>query len=253
MTHDATLTFDAFAATAAADPAVVGLVLIGSQAHDGLVTPHSDHDLWVILADDAASDLLGLHGRRTALLDLVVITLSQFRAAGMPGFARYALARSRVVLDRLDGEIAAIIAAKRRFGEQEAHDLAAGFLDDYVNLLYRSLKNHRDGHRLAARLDASDSMGSALDLLFAMDRRPRPYNKYLEWELATHPLPGWDTDALLALIGSVVTTGDPAAQRRLFAQIEAKARSVGFGRVLDEWGEDLALLHSAQARLPWRA
>jgi hypothetical protein len=245
MTLDAALTFDAFAATAAADPAVVGLVLIGSQAHDGLVTPHSDHDLWVILADDATSDLRRLHGRRSALLDLVVITLSQFKAAGMPGFARYALARGRVVLDRLDGEIAAIIAAKQRLGEREAHDLAAGFLDDYVNLLYRSLKNHRDGHRLASRLDASDSVGSALDLLFALDRRPRPYNKYLEWELATYPLPGWDTGDLLALIGSVVTTGDPEVQRRLFAQIEAKARDSGFGEVLDEWGEDLALLHPA--------
>ncbi|MCC3765366.1 hypothetical protein K3N28_20090 [Glycomyces sp. TRM65418] len=247
MTEAAPMSFEEFTREARADPAVVGLVLIGSQAHDGLVTEHSDHDLWVVLADGATSDLQRLHGHRDAQLDLVVISLSQFRAAGMPGFARYAVARGRVVLDRLDGEIAAIIAAKQRLGEQEAHDLAAGRLDDYVNLLYRSLKNHRDGHRLASRLDAADSLGSALDLLFAMDRRPRPYNKYLEWELAEYPLPGWDTEALLETVGAVVATGDPVPQRRLFAQIEAKARAFGIGSVLDAWGEDLAPLHPATA------
>jgi hypothetical protein len=242
MTEAAALTYDAFIRVAGDDPAVVGLVLIGSQAHDGLVTEHSDHDLWVVLADGAASDLQGLHGHRTAVLDLVVVSLSQFRAAGMPGFARYALARSRVVLDRLGGEIASIIAEKQRLGEQEAHDLAAGFVDDYVNLLFRALKNHRDGHLLASRLDAADSVGCALDLLFAMDRRPRPYNKYLEWELAEFPLPGWDAAAILETLGAIVATGDVELQRRLFEQIETKARGAGFGAVLDAWGDDLALM-----------
>lgn len=246
MTEAASLTYGEFTRIAENDPAVVGLVLIGSQAHDGLVTEHSDHDLWVILADEAASGLQRLHGHRNALLDLVVVSLSQFRAAGMPGFARYALARSRVVLDRLGGEITAIIAAKRRLGEQEARDLAAGFLDAYVNLLYRSLKNHRDGHLLASRLDAAEGVGSLLDLLFAMDRRPRPYNKYLEWELARYPLPGWETAALLEDVGAIVATGDVELQRRMFAQVEAKARAAGLGTVLDGWGDDLALMHPSE-------
>ncbi|MEV6038636.1 hypothetical protein AB0L65_46330 [Nonomuraea sp. NPDC052116] len=36
---------------------MVGLVLKGSHAHDGMVTEHSDHDLYVVLADGAATDL----------------------------------------------------------------------------------------------------------------------------------------------------------------------------------------------------
>lgn len=40
-----TLDFAAFVADARADAAVVGLVLKGSQAHDGITTRHSDRDL----------------------------------------------------------------------------------------------------------------------------------------------------------------------------------------------------------------
>lgn len=237
-----TLTYDDFFRLAAADPAVVGLVLIGSQAHEGLATGLSDHDLWVVLADGAATGLERFRDHRTALLDLVFVTLAQFRGAGMPGFCRYALARGRVALDRLDGEVAATLAAKRRFAPDEAFKLAAEHLDDYANSLYRSLKNGRDGFALASRLDAADSIGSLFELLFAMDRRPRPYNKYLEWELARHPLPDWDTGALLDAVGRIAATADPGVQRRLFAEVAAKAREAGHGDVLDAWGADLDLM-----------
>ncbi|MCO6716866.1 hypothetical protein KQH23_31045, partial [Streptomyces sp. CHB19.2] len=89
-------------------------------------------------------------------------------------------------------------------------------LDAYANSLYRSVKNDRDGHALAARLDAADSVRFLLELLFALDRRPRPYNKYLAWELARFPLPGWDTGPLLDAVDGISATGDVSAQRRLF-------------------------------------
>jgi hypothetical protein len=238
------LTYDEFVRAAAADPAVVGLVLIGSHAHDGLASEHSDHDLWVVLADGAASDLQRLHGHRTELLDLVVITLSRFKAAGMPGFARYALARSKVVLDRLEGGIAAILAEKRTLGAEEARRTAVECLDGYANLLYRSAKNHRDGLVLAARLDATESLGYLLDTLFAMDLRPRPYNRYLEWELERFPLPGWETRALLDALGAIAATGDLGLQRRLFGRVEEWARAVGLADELDSWGDDLKVMRS---------
>ncbi|MET9967356.1 hypothetical protein ABZZ80_15880 [Streptomyces sp. NPDC006356] len=236
------LTYDAFVALAAADPAVVGLVLKGSRAHDGMATENSDHDLYVVLADGAATDLRRLTGHRSARLDLVIVSLAEFRAAGMPGFERYALARARVVLDRLDGGIAEILAAKARLGADEAFRAAGGWLDAYANSLYRSVKNDRDGEPLAARLDAADSLGHLLELLFALDRRPRPYNKYLRWELARHPLPGWDGAALLRDVDRVSASGDVAVQRRLFALVEAASRRAGHGAVLDGWGEDLRLM-----------
>ncbi|MEU5892276.1 hypothetical protein ABZ835_36385 [Streptomyces sp. NPDC047461] len=236
------LTYDSFVKLALTDPAVVGLVLKGSRAHEGMVTEHSDHDLYVVLADDATTDLTRFQGYRTAGLDLVVIPLTEFRTAGMPGFERYALARAQVVLDRLDGGIAAILAAKALLDADEAYRDAGGWLDAYANSLYRSLKNARDGQGLAARLDADDSVRFLLELLFALDRRPRPYNKYLEWELARRPLPGWDTGPLLDAVDRVARTGDAVLQRRLFARVEAAARQAGHGAVLDAWGADLDLM-----------
>lgn len=242
MTAQQSLTYDAFVSLATADPAVVGLVLKGSRAHAGMATEHSDHDLYVVLADGAATDLRRFTGHRTPRLDLVVVSLAEFRAAGMPGHERYALARARVVLDRPAGGIAEILAAKARLGAEEAFRAADGWLDAYANSLYRSVKNDRDGEPLAARLDATDSVGHLLELLFALDRRPRPYNKYLRWELARHPLPGWDGAALLRDVDRISASGDVAVQRRLFARVEASARRAGHGAVLDAWGEDLRLM-----------
>ncbi|UUU33154.1 hypothetical protein JIX56_26610 [Streptomyces sp. CA-210063] len=242
MTAQQPLTYDAFVELATADPAVVGLVLKGSRAHEGMTTEHSDHDLYVVLAEGRATALTRFTGHRTPELDLVVLSLDEFRAAGMPGFERYALARARVVLDRLDGAIARMLADKARLGADEAFREADGWLDAYANSLYRSVKNDRDGQALAARLDAADSVGALLETLFALDRRPRPYNKYLEWELARFPLPGWDTGLLLDALNRVSGTGDVPTQRRLFAQAEAAARRAGHGAVLDAWGEDLDLM-----------
>ncbi|MFJ9576222.1 hypothetical protein ACIRQF_07535 [Streptomyces sp. NPDC101191] len=236
------LPYDAFVELAAADLAVVGLVLKGSQAHEGMITEHSDHDLYVILADGATTELTRFTGHRTPELDLVILSLDRFRAAGMPGFERNALARAQIVLDRLGGVIAEILAEKTRLAADAAFHEADAWLDAYANSLYRSVKNDRDGHALAARLDAADSIRFLLELLFALDRRPRPYNKYLEWELARFPLPGWDTELLLGAVNHISATGDVSTQRRLFAQVEGAARRAGHDAVLDAWGEDLHLM-----------
>ncbi|MET8331880.1 hypothetical protein [Streptomyces sp. NPDC005181] len=49
MIAQQSLTYDAFVELAAAGSAVVGLVLKGSQAHDGMITPYADHDLYVVI------------------------------------------------------------------------------------------------------------------------------------------------------------------------------------------------------------
>ncbi|MEV4031470.1 hypothetical protein [Streptomyces umbrinus] len=250
MTAQQPITYDAFVELASTDSAVVGLVLKGSRAHEGMTTEYSDHDLYVVLADGATTALTRFTGHRTPELDVVIVSLDEFRAAGMPGFERYALARARIVLDRLDGGIAQILAAKARLDADVAFREAGEWLDAYANSLYRSLKNARDGHALAARLDAADSIRFLLELLFALDRRPRPYNKYLEWELARFPLPGWDTRMLLDAVDRISGRGDVSTQRRLFAQVEAVARRAGHGAVLDAWGEDLALMRPQDLMRP---
>src|SRR5690606_14954769 len=81
-----------------------------------------------------------------------------------------------------------------------------------------------------------------LEFLFALHRRPRPYNKYLEWELARYPLPGWDTGVLLHAVGRISAAGDVSLQRRVFARVEQAARDAGHGEVLDAWGDGLDLM-----------
>ncbi|MFH9584805.1 hypothetical protein ACH4LS_06635 [Streptomyces luteogriseus] len=238
-------TLAAFTARAAGDPAVAGLVLSGSQVHEGMPTRHSDYDLHVILRDGQASELAGLDRFRSAHLDLVVIELAEFRTRGMPGrpdhFARYSYVHAEVLLDRLDGTIARILDQKRTLGADEARDAAAGWLDAYVNQTYRSLKSYRDdlGH-----LDAAETVPYALEVLFALHRRVRPYNKYLRWELERQPLgdPRWSADRLLPVLRRVLADGDPSTQRALFTGIERAARDAGHGEVLDSWGTDLGLL-----------
>ncbi len=78
--------------------------------------------------------------------------------------------------------------------------------------------------------------------MFALDRRPRPYNKYLAWELDRFPLPGWDARELLATLGRITEAGDVDVRRELFGRVEAVAREAGHAATLDAWGEDLALM-----------
>ncbi|MDN3240084.1 hypothetical protein [Glycomyces tritici] len=245
MTETQPLTYDDAVRAAEADPAVVGLFLIGSNAMEGLTTEHSDHDLFVITAEDATTTLERHHGMRSTALDLNVMPVNELLGDALPEFTRYALARSRVVLDRTKGRLTAYLSGKARLDPQTAFERAAGVLDAYANSLYRSVKNQRDGLALAGRLDAADSIGYLLDLLFTLDCRPRPYNKCLEWELEHYPLRGWDTSALLDTIGRIITTADTGIQRGLFAEVERKARNAGHHKILDDWGDDLRLMRPA--------
>ncbi|MET9830277.1 hypothetical protein ABZ078_13350 [Streptomyces sp. NPDC006385] len=241
-------TLRAFTSQATADPGVVGLVLSGSQVHEGMPTVHSDYDLHVIVRDETVPALAALDRFRSAHLDLVVITLAEFRVRGMPGrpdsFARYSYVHAEVLLDRLDGTIARILDEKRTLGTAEARAAVDGWLDAYVNQTYRSLKSHRDDRPAPGHLDAAESVPYALEVLFALHRRVRPYNKYLRWELERQPLgdPRWDAGRLLPVLRRILADGDPGTQRALFTDIEETARRAGHDGVLDAWEADLELL-----------
>jgi hypothetical protein len=49
----------------------------------------------------------------------------------------------QVLVDKLDGEIGAIVDRKRALPDDAAPAIAAAALDAYVNSTYRSLKAHR--------------------------------------------------------------------------------------------------------------
>lgn len=261
--------FTDFVARASASPDVVGLVLSGSRARQGMATVRSDHDVYVITADnraatspdtspDTSADTSAVtspatppavsEGRRSPALDVMPLSLSAFRAHGLPGDAhawdRYAFTHCAVLLDRLDGTITRLVKEKAALEGLEAHRLTRSELDAYINSLYRSAKSHRDGRPTVAHLDAAESVPYLLTVVFALHQRVRPYNKYLLWELQNHPLgaPQWAADVLVPQIRRILADGDLDTQRALFATVERAARRAGHGSVLDSWGTDIDLL-----------
>lgn len=227
------------------DDNVRGLVLTGSGARD-MRTEHSDLDVYVVLADPA-----GHATTKTSEIDRIVVSLAELRDVPPPPvdeegwWFRYSFADARVLLDRTEGELPALMAAWATLTDDEVSATLDAYLDGYLNFVYRSLKSDREGRLLERRLDAVESMSWLLWTVFALHGRVRPYNKYLRHELEVRPLPpAWD--GLMDELGMLMDDGDPEAQRRLFRLVEAGARERGKGAVVDEWGDELALLRGGE-------
>lgn len=228
--------YEALLTRARSDPNVVGVVLVGSQA-PGFVTSHSDFDVFVILGEHHPG---WQRSDRAEPIDVVPVTVEEFERHALPGSStawnQPAFVDARVDLDR-DGRITPIVDRKRTLTADEADSIVRSSLDDYINSLYRSLKNGRDGRTLASRLDAADSIAPLLALLFGLRRRVRPWNKYLVLEVERRPLP---VERVLERIEAIVASADPETQRSLFRDVEAAARARDFGSVIDSWEPDVA-------------
>jgi hypothetical protein len=233
--------FDELIDRTRADADVLGVVLSGSHAR-GMAGPHSDHDVYVVVEPSAVSRW---PTTKTRLLDTIVFPLDTFRGYALPGgpdqWNRYSFAHAPVLLDRLDGEIALLVAAKGSLSPGEADRLAREVLDAYVNSAYRAAKNRRDGRDAAAHLDGAESVSHFLTTLFATYGRVRPYNKYLEWELTRHPLDGSRWDGLVPQLRAALE-GSVEAQHWLTSALQGRARECGLGDVLDSWGDEVFVI-----------
>ncbi|MDR7255201.1 hypothetical protein J2X46_004203 [Nocardioides sp. BE266] len=228
---------------------LLGLVLSGSAGRD-YATEHSDLDVAVVLTDEAAATRSTVHSPD---LDEAVdswsemVTVPPFGSDGW--WFRWSYAWAPVLLDRTGGELAAAVRRQATLSPEEADGVLIEHdrLDGWVNFAYRALKNHRDGRELETRLDAAESVPWLLDVVFALAGRVRPYNKYLPWELHTHPLDGWPAEELLGLLERTLD-GDVGAIRETFARLRPMLASYDSGRghtltsdMVDGWGDELAL------------
>lgn len=232
---------------AQADPSVRGLILHGSRVFEGMATEHSDYDL-ALIADESEQGQRW-QSQKGGGLDLwVARSLAAYRAAVFNGddTERYITAHVHVLIDRLDGRLTGIVREAATFPDG-SRKMLPGMLDAYLNILYRSLKNWRDGRVLEAHLDAAASINLAIWVIFAMHQRVRPPNKYLPWELDRNPLGAtpWEIGNLLPRVQRILQNGDPEIQRSLFRDIESTARAGGLGEIVDGWGTDLDLMHGA--------
>lgn len=232
------------------DASVLGLILTGSRGRGIFVRLESDWDVRLVVRDDAREEYASGFGRpRGAPIEVVVFSLSGFERAGAVGTAnewdRYSYAHAQVVLDKLDGRIAELVAEKSVLPEEAARQIGADALDTYINSYYRSAKNLRAGLPLEAHLDAAESIAPFLTALFALHERVRPFNKFLRWELENFPLGSerWKAPALLPRLEAITATGAIGEQQALFRDAEELARERGLSEVVDGWEPDVGLLH----------
>lgn len=239
---------DQLRALALDDPNILAFWLGGSRGK-GLATEHSDHDCLMIVADAALGDYRQRFQQVSQSdLDCIVMTLDQLRAyaewGGPETWDRYSFAHVRVDIDKT-GEVQALIDAKACVPAEARFGFIDASLDHYVNQLYRSLKNFRDGRPIAARLEAAEQVQPLLNALFALhDGRPRPFHKYLQWELETYPLDRlpWAPNVFLEKLLAILDSADPDLQREIFRKIETLFRAAGHDAIFDTWGVALPFI-----------
>ena len=243
------MTYESLVEQAHTDPDVVGLVLTGSRGRGFRVRSDSDWDVRLVVRDEGFDDCAERYATpHGSLVEVVVFRLSSFVVACLPGsrseWDRYSYVRAEVVLDTPDAQIRELVAEKATLSEDQAARVAAEALDDYVNSYYRSTRNLQNNLVLESQLDAAESLGPLLTTLFALDRRVRPFNKFLAFELELEPLSGeaWASERLLNRVRTIVASGDLATQQELFRDVETLAREHGLGEVIDGWEPDVAWL-----------
>lgn len=232
---------------------VLAVYVFGSRGRpDGLADERSDYDVGVVLRDDADLESFDrrwpfVHGEP---VEVSRSTLSELRVAGghetPSAWTRPIYEAVDLRLDKT-GDVAAILQEKRLLQPEARPVILRESLDAYVNSTYRSLRYRLVGAGAGVRLDAAAAVPPLLDFLFAVEGRVRPFNKYLEQELARLPFAegAFHVDRLLALLDA-----DPAEQHAVFRDVERIAREHGLGDVVDAWEPDVPWLRGDE---PYRA
>ena len=230
-------------------------MLSGSAAR-GIATEHSDVDVFVVLTDDAAE---GRTTSRSPAIDEIPQTLADVEDVPPWGHEEYGYrwgyAYAQILRDDTGGRITEAVRRQATHTVDEARRmlLDGDQLDGYINMAYRALKSDRDGRALERRLDAAESVHWWLDVVFTLEGRVRPYNKYLAWELREHPLsvPEWSAESLLPQVEAVLD-GDADAVRAAYAVIERESlawdeRHGGHDlhELIESWGDELAVLRGS--------
>lgn len=242
-------TFARLVADAQGDEGVLGLFVFGSRGRGVVTDESSDYDVAVILRDDSALAAFDERWpyRHGADVEVATATIDDLREhasiGGEQEWARYQYAHLTPLVDKTAGELQRIIDAKERIPDHLRDRVVRPALGAYLNSTYRSLRNASVGLLRAARLDAAESIPPLLIVIFGLEGRVRPFNKYLEWELRHHPLANadWTPGRLLGLIDSVIL-GNARSQNELFKSVEHAARSAGYGDEIEGWEPDVPWL-----------
>jgi hypothetical protein len=232
--------YQALLAEAQADPNIIGLILGGGRGK-GQFTEYSDYDVEIIVTDPVAAQAYKKFEEKDVIDSINPMTLEQFRAHAAWGahdaWDRYTYTHNKAVIDKTGDELQKLIDEKGAIPSGKEGAVVEENVGGYMNAVYRTLKNFRDGNILASKLDAVESIPWLLAALFATENRLRPYNKFLRWELEQYPLSGFPiaTDEFLKQIETIISSGDIATQKTLFKTCLAFFRAKGFTQTINSW------------------
>jgi len=229
------------------DPSVIGLFLSGSRGKE-LQKEYSDFDFVIILKDTVSQEIRNEYEEYDKIdgFDCGVYTFSELKEYAELGteyeWDRYSYAHVKATIDKTDGELQRIIDEKGKIPKNHLQKYISGYLDGYINAVYRSMKCLRDNYVFGFRLEAASSINLFLTCAFAVhDRRLSPYPKYIQFELKKSPLTKfpWTSKELINKVLKILETGDYKVQQELLREMEKIMRKEGFGDVFDSWkGQD---------------
>jgi predicted nucleotidyltransferase len=232
----------ALIAEAEADPDVLGLVLQGSRAL-GVVTPESDYDVVFVISDEAVArhEAAGSWPERAkALADTIDIEdiwsepIGSIRLEAQPRWGLSIWLDARVVYDRA-GEVTRAVETLRRIPEAQAEKEIAEAYDGYLNGMYRSLKCWRRGDALGGRLEAAETAPALVQVLFALERRWKPFSSRLRHHLHELDGQGWQPGEVETILLDLCTSGEPERQQQVARRVVGMLAERGFQHIYHSW------------------
>ena len=227
------------------DQNILGLYLSGSRGK-GKETKYSDYDIEIVVKDKVKDEYSKKYGEKQKLIKEIsfrIFSISEFKTYanigtefewGGPSFTYV-----KTIIDK-NGDIQKLINEKGKIPKEYLKKYVSGFLDGYINYIYRSLKCFRDQNQIGARLEVARSLNFFLIIIFGVEGRLTPYYKYLEWELKEHPLNKFKMSSkeIIKSLFKILETGDIKTQQKLFIEVEKVFRKEGYSHVFDGWEKD---------------
>jgi len=227
------------------DSNIIGFYLSGSRGKEK-ETKYSDYDVEIVVKDNIKDEYVKKYKEIQKSLkgiSFCIYSMSEFKTHADIGteyeWDRPSFTHVKALIDK-NKEIQKLIDSKGIIPKENIKKYVSGFLDGYINYVYRSLKCFRDGNIVGARLEASRSLNFFLIIVFGIDGRLAPYYKYLEWELKQHPLKKFKISQkeIIKSLMKILESGDIKTQQRLFIEVEKIFRKEGYSHIFDGWEKD---------------
>lgn len=228
------------------DPNILAFWLEGSRGKGIIGHAESDYDCMMIVKDEAIAEYKEYYEKiGNPAFEIGVMTLREFNDFAAwesdMNWHRYNYVWLKTPLVDKTGKMQDILKEKATIPDDKRRQFIAEELDAYINQVYRSLKCFRDGQKVGARLEASESIMPLIKTIFAIHGRLRPYYKYYDWELENHPLSKLSVSGaeFTKQILVILEKADIKTQQMILKEVENITRQEGYGEVWDSWGDKI--------------